>query len=130
VRSALGEAAPVKLEDALRLRIQRLEAPARSLLEALSLATRPLPPAVAAQAAALDPAELARLVGPLRAAHLVRSGDGGLEPYHDRVRAAVQLSPERQRQLHLALAGALEAAGRSEPETLAIHWQGAGELEA
>jgi eukaryotic-like serine/threonine-protein kinase len=97
-------------------------------LEALSVATLPLPPAIAAQVAGLDPGELGRLVGPLRVGYLVRSGDGGLEPYHDRVRAAVQLAPERLKELHQRLAEALTDS--AEPETLAIHWQGAGNRDA
>jgi eukaryotic-like serine/threonine-protein kinase len=130
VRSARGESAPVRLEDALRLRIQRLPDAARSLLEALAVAARPLRQSVAAQTIGLDGAELARLLGPLRSGYLVKSGDSGLEPYHDRVRAAVPLEPERTRELHLELAQALEAWGGAEPETLAIHWQGAGHDEA
>jgi hypothetical protein len=99
----------------------------------VALAGGPLAARAAADATALDGAELARLAARLRAQHLLRAGHGAaLEPYHDRVRAAAlaQLGAERQPELHGRLARALEAAGGAGAETLALHWQGAGDTAA
>jgi hypothetical protein len=125
-----SDPAPLKLEDALGRRVERLPPPARSLMEVLSVATRPLAESVAARATGTDGAALARLATGLRTGNLLRVGDRGLEPYHDRVRTAVlsRLSAERLRELHLELAEALDPS--TEPETLAIHWLGAGHAEA
>ena len=70
----------------------------------------------------------------LRAHHLVRgTGLGSLdevETYHDRIRETVvnQLSPERRSDLNRRLAWELEQAGGADPETLAVHFEEAGEL--
>jgi hypothetical protein len=68
----------------------------------------------------------------LRAQRLARVGGapGAIEPYHDRIRETVttHLSPARLRQCHAALAAALEEAGGADPEALATHLQGAGDL--
>ena len=70
----------------------------------------------------------------LRSQHLVRgTGLGSLdevETYHDRIRETVvnMLTDERRRELHGCLARELEEAGGADPETLAVHFEGAGEL--
>jgi hypothetical protein len=52
-------------------------------------------------------------------------------PYHDRVRetVAAHLSPDESRDVHRRLARTLEATGHEDPETLAVHFRGAGEAE-
>src|SRR5262249_42905137 len=71
----------------------------------------------------------------LRVAHLVRTagtrGSDTIEPYHDRVRAAVlrHLPADARQKLHRRLALALESSPREESEALALHWEGAGGSE-
>src|SRR5205823_9804107 len=88
-----GATPALHLEDALWARIGRLDAPARTVLELTALAGGRLVQATAAQAANLDTATFGKQVGLLRVAHLVRTtgtrGSDYIEPYHDRVRAAV-----------------------------------------
>jgi len=68
----------------------------------------------------------------LRSSRLIRSarraGQDVIEPYHDRIRETVagHLAPAVLRQHHGRLAQVLEAGGQAEPETLGIHFQGAG----
>jgi hypothetical protein len=122
---------PMRLDEALHARVARLDDRARDLLETLSVAARPLSQATAAHLMELDPVELGRLTGRLRTAQLLRS-DSALEPYHDRIRAAVNahLPLDRVKELNRRLALALEATQSGEPETLAIHWHGADDLQA
>ena len=88
----------------------------------------------AARAADIDFAALARIVTPLRAQNLVRTmgvrRSDLVEPYHDRVREAVveRLPPEERKRLHGRLALALEASGEADPEALAVHFEGSGDL--
>jgi tetratricopeptide (TPR) repeat protein len=130
----LGDkAGPLKLQDALRARIERLDPGVQHLLELVVVAGAPLAQETAATAAKIDFSEASRRVGVLRAAALVRTNGvrrtDVVEPYHDRVREAVQLglSPEAERSAHQRLAMALEASHKADPEALAEHWRGAGD---
>jgi hypothetical protein len=131
--SDAGAAPALHLEDALWSRISKLDVEARTVLELTSLAGGRLVQATAAQAANLDAATFGKQVGLLRVAHLVRTtgtrGGDFIEPYHDRVRAAVlmNLTEATTRAQHRRLALALEAANHADPEALALHWREAGE---
>ena len=132
----LGEhAGPLRLQEALRARVARLDAGARHLLELTVVAGAPLAQEVAAAAAKIDLGELTRRVAVLRAGNLARTAGARrtdtLEPYHDRVREAVLigLDAATERALHLRLALALEASHAGDPESLAEHWRGAGDAE-
>jgi hypothetical protein len=131
--SHAGGASGLRLEDALWARISQLEPAAQSIVELTALSGGRLVQQTAAQAAHLDGATFAKQVGLLRVAHLVRTtgtrGSDFIEPYHDRVRAAVlaHLEDERSRQQHRRLALALQAAHHADPEALALHWREAGE---
>ncbi len=124
--------ARVLLDDAIWSRIQQLERPTREMAELVAIAGKPIPQEVAAAAARIEPAEFNRRAATLRASNLVRTGGArwadAIEPYHDRVREAVlaQLTPERKRALHEALAIAFEASSHPDAETLATHWRAAG----
>lgn len=126
--------ADLHLEEALRRRIRELAPEPRRLLEILAIAGAPVPQRVATLAAeARDPAATARWLGELASAHLIRlSGPrthDPVEPYHDRVRAAVLavLAPEVARICHRRLAIAFDHEAGADPETRAVHWLGAGE---
>lgn len=125
--------APVRLDDALWARVQRLEPPARRLLELTAIAGGPVSQVIAAQAAAADLEEISRSTAALRAGNLVRTSGSGLlarlEPYHDRIRETVarRLEPATRRAWHARLALALEASGGEEHEALAIHWAESGD---
>jgi hypothetical protein len=122
----------ITLDQVLSRRIDRLPAAARALLEAVAVAGRPVRQSVACRASGLEADGYAAL-GLLRNEHLIRTaGPGALddvETYHDRIRVAVvgQLPDEARVALHRALAAELEAAGRADPETLAVHLEAAGE---
>jgi eukaryotic-like serine/threonine-protein kinase len=120
----------ISLDDVLWARIQRLPESTRDLLEVLAVAGRPLRQADATRATGLGPAGFTALAS-LRSDHLVRgTGAGALddvETYHDRIRETVvrHLSPERLKHWHERLAAELEASGRTDAETLAIHFDAA-----
>jgi tetratricopeptide (TPR) repeat protein len=120
------------LDSVLGRRIGRLPEQAESLLEVLALAGQPLRQAIACRAAGAGAAGFSALAL-LRAQHLVRgTGVGSLdevETYHDRIRETVVnlLGAERRRELNGCLARTLEEAGGADPETLGVHFEGAGE---
>jgi hypothetical protein len=137
VRHALGAggAAPggLHLEDALRVRIDALDAQARRVLDLSALAGVPVAQDVLAQACDLSPNEFARTTALLRVSHLLRGsgvrGSHRYEPYHDRIRdAALEGLPLSARPAsYRRLALALETAGGADAEALATSWHGAGE---
>ncbi len=121
------------VDDALRARVASLEPNARQILELVAIAFSRVSLDVVARAASLDPSELAHRIATLRTANLVRSVGSKpveVEPYHDRIRAAVvgALDPKAREAWHLRLALALEEAGGTEadPEALAMHFREAG----
>jgi hypothetical protein len=126
-----------RLDDAIWARITRMEVSARRILELIAIAGRPLPQAMVAEVLDLDPRRAAKWFGVLRAASLVRTGgnraNDPIEPYHDRVRAAVasRIAPARRRRYHERLAAMLLAAGYAErdPLTVVEHLEAAGKRE-
>ncbi|HEX8791850.1 MAG TPA: AAA family ATPase [Polyangiaceae bacterium] len=123
----------VRLDEALWRRAQRLEPPARAVLDAACLLGVPAPQEVVANAAGIELSELAGIVALLHATNFVRTHGARvndlIEPFHDRVREAVvaRLGEETRRTWHGRIAAALELAKGSDPEVLATHWAGAGE---
>ena len=124
----------LRLDEVLWARVQRLPAPACRLLEVVAVAGKPLPLAQAGEAAGLpaDESHAARTAWTiLRSSRLIRSarsaGQDLIEPFHDRIRETVSchLSPAALRDHHGKLAHVLESGGQADPETLAIHFQGA-----
>ncbi len=119
----------LRLEQALHARMQTLAPAPRLLLEFIALGA-PLAERAATVAAGIDRTELDRQLAQLRSCHLVRSAaEGGVEPYHDRIRdaAVMDLSSAERRARHRALAGALEATGGASAETLCEQWRSAGD---
>ncbi|WP_156041062.1 serine/threonine-protein kinase [Chondromyces apiculatus] len=123
----------VSLEALLATRITELPDDARALLEVIALAGRPIRQGIAAEAMGGGPSSRAALAL-LRGRHLVRTRGSrdrdAVEVYHDRIRDAVssRLEPAARARLHLRLARALEAGGAAEPEQLALHFRGGGDL--
>jgi serine/threonine protein kinase/tetratricopeptide (TPR) repeat protein/energy-coupling factor transporter ATP-binding protein EcfA2 len=135
-RLVAGEqAGPLRLTEALRSRIARLDAGARQLLELCAVAGAPLRQETAAAAAKVDFAELSRRIAVLRAGNLMRTAGARrtdtIEAYHDRVREAalLGLDAEGEKAAHMRLALALEASPDADAEALAAHWLGAGDAD-
>ncbi len=124
-------ASGVTIDAVVRARIEHLEAPARRLLQAVSLAAGPLARAVARRAAGIGAEESTAMVQ-LRTANLLRvKGIRGVEvvdAYHDRIREAVveQLGEQERRQWHMHLAEALLAEGYIDHGRIGKHLEAGG----
>ena len=135
VRGRLSRgASSVKLEEALWERVRSLDPAQRKVLELVAVAGRRLPQGIVARAAGVDLGQLDDIAAHLRHANFIRT-DGmrmsdEIETYHDRVRTAIcnELPAVQLAHCHERLAQALEASGSSDPEALAVHWRGAGDL--
>jgi serine/threonine protein kinase len=117
------------LEAALRSRIDRLDRPARELLELVATAARPHSRPVFEQALAANIDEAART---LLAAKLLRERRGHeLGCYHDRIRHAATdlIAKARLPALHHRLATALEKVPDADASEQAHHWDLAGQAE-
>ncbi|HSU40114.1 MAG TPA: AAA family ATPase, partial [Polyangiaceae bacterium] len=124
--------AELSLAAVVSAQLAALSSAARTLLEALALAGRPLPfESMLAVAAASH-----QDVDDLRAAQFVRGNESGgqrlIDCYHDRIRENVSagLSVARTRLLYGALAQALEADPKADPELVSRCLEGAGDAEA
>jgi hypothetical protein len=121
------------LDEVLWARIRRQPEDAQRLLAGVAVSGRPLPQALAFQAAELGPGSRAALAT-LRTARLIRCmGEAeheAIETYHDRIRETVvaHLPPELLRWHHERLALVLSTAGAVDPEVLAEHYRGSGDL--
>jgi len=125
-----GGSEAMTLDRVLSTRITMLEASARRLLEAISLAARPVELEVVIAAADVQDATSA--LGVLQRARLIRGTGGGqrrFTAYHDRVRETVSaaIDPAALSALHAALARALERTPDPDPELLAHHLAESGE---
>lgn len=117
------------LDAMLTTRLSRLDLTAQRLLEIVAIAGDPVDRAVAWGASGQRGARQAA-ISVLRSNRLVLvNGRGELEPYHDRIRHAVQtrLPPATTAERHLALAEELEASGRGSSESLAVHFLEGGD---
>jgi serine/threonine protein kinase/tetratricopeptide (TPR) repeat protein len=125
----------LQLDDALWGVIGQLEATPRAILEVIATAGAPIAQEIAARAAGLEGDVFAKAVSLLRIAHLAQTsgstGAGRIEPYHDRVRTAVlsHFDPARRAECHRRIAVALEVSGQANPQSLVVHWRGAGDVE-
>jgi tRNA A-37 threonylcarbamoyl transferase component Bud32 len=127
------DVAHVDLDRVIAHRIYTLPEGAQRLLEVVAVAGQPVTRRVAASAADLDTDEMTRDARILHSLNFVRTAGGRsadfIEPYHDRIREAVDavLTEERRSGLHRALALAFEQWNEGAPDQLARHWHGAGE---
>jgi hypothetical protein len=124
---------PRGLEDVIGARIDGLAPEDLRILELLALCGRPAERSLVLEAA--DLGERGRpVVQRLEGVGLVRTtgADGRrcVETYHDRIRETVtsRLEAEARRRRHRDLALVFEASGRAEPDQLAHHFHGAGQL--
>lgn len=130
-----ASSAGIRLERVLRDRVQDLSEAPQKLLEVLAIASRPLGPELARQAAGLEADEGMQALTELRLAHFVRTSGANerrvAELNHDRVREAVLalLTENEQRELHARLADVLRAQGDADPEVLFTHFRAAGRDE-
>ncbi|MDP2875754.1 MAG: protein kinase, partial [Holophaga sp.] len=121
------------LDSYLTSRISDLPESAQRILRVLAVAACPLAHEPLRNAAEVHD-EAPQSITLLRAAHLARPLSGPrrrtLEIYHTRIRALLihAMAPAERRAINLALAFALEASADADPETLAIHFEGGGEL--
>lgn len=134
LQSAEAEAAlPVRLEDVVRARISNLGETSQRLLEIVAVAGEPVSPRVLATILGLGHEDLERELRILRVGHLLRAPGGWaedrVEAYHNRIRESVRnnLSDEKRREYHRALALAFEQWGEASAEQAAWHWAGAGD---
>lgn len=135
-RRLLGaQAASLKLDAALWLRVSRLDPAARQLLEVVALACKPLSQGLLARAVGAGPDEFDTCATKLRIAHLIRSSGPAaadtMEPYHDRIRESTvhHIAPEARKLVHQRLATALESVEPPDAESLLVHWEEAGERQ-
>ena len=123
----------ISLDYMLRRRLSRVPAETARLLEIMAVSGQPLLE-VDAYAAADLPRRDPGILAFLRSARLVRtrgSGDAtAVEIYHDRIRETLvaSLDADVRRHCHHRLALTLQASGRAQPDTLAVHFFGAGDL--
>ena len=133
-RTSRSGKAALRLDDALRARMERLDRDERRLLELVCVAGAPITHDVAAHAAAADVPYVFQISSRLKAKNLVLASGmqskDTLEAYHDRIRQALlaSLDETARKDWHSRLALALEAAPVVDAEALAVHWQGAKNL--
>ncbi len=131
---AISFGSEISFDAVLRARIAELPRDARSLLEIVAVAGRPLSQAVALRAAAVETNE-PEVVTALRNGNLVHTRGArdrdDIECFHDRIREAVvsRLSDDELTVRHARLAKTFESSGEGDAETLSIHFEGAGDME-
>ncbi len=127
------EIGQLDLDEVLWERIQRQPEDAQRLLGTVTVSGRPIHQSLAFQAAELGAGGRVPLAS-LRSARLIRltgrSHEDEVETYHDRIRETVvaHLPPDLLRWHHRRLALVLSSAGPVNPEILAGHYRGVGEL--
>lgn len=134
VQRAAGESADVTLERVLDDRMAEQPEAAARILELVSVAARPVDLALLWRAATGGKPEHDALAS-LRAARLVRTtkraGRELVEAYHDRIREVLvgRMGDTSVRARHHALAVGHEAAGITDPEAMAFHFEASGDAD-
>ncbi|MBK8253804.1 MAG: AAA family ATPase [Polyangiaceae bacterium] len=131
--SSLDTLAAVDLGEMFKFKIAELPQTARTLLETIAVAGHPIAVGVAWRASdiVLPEQSMLSLLGVrklVRSTTDVSTSHEELEPYHDRVRDVVigAMLPAAVQKRHERIAQVLEAAGQSDPEVLASHYEAAG----
>lgn len=126
--------APTSLDDLLWNRLRRLDPNVRAAAEILAVATRPLGSDILSKALALRGTfhHTNELCNDERLIRVSKTDEQQYyELYHDRLRETLlnRTDDERIRCNHLLLADILETQMDTDPESLAIHYHGAGRLD-
>ncbi|HVJ17461.1 MAG TPA: AAA family ATPase [Polyangiaceae bacterium] len=125
----------VTLQALVAHRVALLPAPARELLRLVACTERPLAERVLAEASGIGLAELKPALERLRDERLIASPldahAAGIAMLHDKLRLAVleTLDEAEFRSCHAALAKALDRCGSEDLESIAHHYEAAGDLE-
>lgn len=128
------ELTQIDLDHALWSRVQGLPLDSRQLLETLAVSGRPIRLRNLFEAAGIHSSGQPG-IALLRAGHLIRRSGPGLddevESFHDRIRESIiaHLDQTLLQRHHLGLAQSLEKSSDTDPETIAIHYHGAGEVD-
>ncbi len=126
---------PLRFDDVLRARIEQVSQGARTVLELVAVAGRPVSERAVCHAASMKQAQFRYHLGELRKALLIdttdTSGNQRMRVYHSRLRETLVegLTPEALRRAHLELALALETLPNENPEHLATHWREANDVD-
>jgi len=127
-------ASRIRIDALITAQFDALVGESRELLASIAVAGRPVACATIKTASKLGSAAF-RALRELESKRLVlttRASIGEVvECSHDRIREAIcqRLTPQQTRELHRALAGALEAEPVKDVDALLEHWRGAGERE-
>jgi serine/threonine protein kinase len=127
------DARETSLAELIQLRLSRLPADARDILQLIAINVVPISVRLLKRAAFHEGFESA--LGILRTQHLVRTRetdrDVELESYHDRIRETVTryLEPAVARNCHFRLANVLDQASEADAETVAEHYLAADEIQ-
>ena len=123
---------PTRLDEVIRARAECLDPIAQRLLAAVAIAGAPIAQHIITTAIGLSPAEAEPHVASLTKDQLVRvhgpRPQDAIEPFHDRIRAAILATApaDAQRDLNRALAVALEAA-EAPADALFVRFDAAGD---
>jgi hypothetical protein len=133
---ATGEVGPISFEDVVRNLTERFGPDGKRIATIISLAHVPLSIEATAHAARVSGPAFFDTITSLRHAQLVATSGVGaetrLEPYHDRIRRTLvkDLDDDAMRDLHAAIAQALDATDSDAHAALAVHWHAAGHRQA
>jgi len=126
-------AAAASIATVIDERLAPLDATARAAAELLAIATRPISPAVVAEALSISVGAAGQALRVLRAARLARAGldedEATTELAHDRFAEALaaRLDGVARRRLHARLASSLAGRADVDPDVLVHHWANAAE---
>jgi len=126
---------PVSVERALGHVVSVLDEPVRDVLELLCVAAAGTDLSVLSRAAQITPEACSEILNVLETGKLIRAARDEqtqeVEPFHDRVRAAVTSAMHKAKveSSHVRLAEALVSLSRSAPERIAWHYRAAGHAD-
>jgi hypothetical protein len=124
-----------ELSSLIRSRLDRLDPAGRRLVELVVVSPGALPEGLLREAAGDAAGRFRELLAECRSQRLLRTGTADRElsllAWHDRVREVCvdTLDASESRSLHQTLGEVWSAREAADPEVLAVHWEGAGQLD-